>query len=93
MKEFKSKPLKGLEDLGDKKYSITRLANSEGGKISGTYRGNLAVERGTVIKAGKVSAKSLKHPNNVKVKCVHCGKENNVGNNNRWHGDNCKHKK
>lgn len=32
MKEFKSKPLKGLEDLGDKKYSLQRLAQIDGGK-------------------------------------------------------------
>lgn len=133
------KPLKGLEDLGDKKYSIGRLASIEGGKLGGkttadsghllsicssggkvggkvAYHnksgifglseeqkqsaringgkvvGNKNAESGRVSELGKLSAKSANHPNNVKVKCVHCGKENNVGNNNRWHGDNCKHK-
>jgi hypothetical protein len=59
-----------------------------GGKVAG----KLAVERGTVSKAGKISAKSKKHPNNVKVKCEHCGFKTSLPLYKRWHGDNCKHK-
>lgn len=34
MKEFKSKPLIGLEDFSDDKYSIYRLSQAEKGKAS-----------------------------------------------------------
>jgi hypothetical protein len=60
-----------------------------GGKV----QGNKNVETGQVSKAGKVSAKSPTHPNNVKRKCEHCGKELNLGTYGRWHGDKCKNKK
>jgi hypothetical protein len=30
--------------------------------------------------------------NKTTLTCPHCGKKNNVGNHNRWHGDNCKWK-
>jgi hypothetical protein len=49
MKEFKQKPLKGLEDLSDKRYSINRLQQIQNGKdavVNGQFR-----ER--AIKGGK----------------------------------------
>jgi hypothetical protein len=45
------------------------------------------------IAGGKASAKSLKHPNNVKIKCEHCGFETSLPLYKRWHSDNCKNKK
>ena len=75
----------GLFGMSDEKKKQTAI---NGGKVSG----KLAVERGTVIKAGKVSAKSPKHPNNVKIKCEHCGFETSLPLYKRWHGGNCKHK-
>jgi hypothetical protein len=44
------------------------------------------------IAGGKASVKSKKHPNNVKVKCEHCGLKTSLPLYKRWHGDNCKHK-
>lgn len=44
------------------------------------------------IAGGKASAKSKKHPNNVKVKCEHCGFKTSLPLYKRWHGDKCKHK-
>lgn len=44
------------------------------------------------IAGGKASAKSKKHPNNVKVKCEHCGFKTSLPLYKRWHGENCKHK-
>jgi hypothetical protein len=45
------------------------------------------------IYGGQQSAKSPKHPNNVKVKCEHCTFETSLPLYKRWHGENCKHKK
>lgn len=75
----------GLFGMDDKKKKQTVI---NGGKAAG----KLAVERGTVVKAGKASAKSKKHPNNVKVKCEHCGFKTTLPLYKRWHGDNCKQK-
>lgn len=75
----------GLFGMSNKKKKQTVV---NGGKAAG----KIAVEKGTVIKAGKVSAKSKKHPNNVKVKCEHCGFKTTLPLYRRWHGDNCKHK-
>lgn len=72
----------GMSDAQKKARSI------KGGKIAG----KIAVKSGTVSKAGKISAKSKKHPNNVKVKCEHCTFETSLPLYKRWHGDNCKHK-
>jgi hypothetical protein len=44
------------------------------------------------IAGGKASAKSKKHPNNVMVKCEHCGFKTSLPLYKRWHGYNCKHK-
>jgi hypothetical protein len=128
-------PIKGLKDLGDKKYSMEQLnrieqgenavlsgqlksIQSKGGKIRGILHykngtglfgmsdkkkkqaainggksaGKLAVKKGTVIKAGKVSAKSPKHPNNTLEKCIHCGYKTTLPLIRRWHNDNCKQK-
>lgn len=146
MKEFKQKPLKGLEDLNDKKYSIDTLARvdsinqnrtkescSKGGKIGkggqkakelklgfhsftkeerseigkkvGAIIGPRSYKEGfgmyglsderkkeIAIDGGKKSAKSPKHPNNVKVICEHCSFETSLPLYKRWHGNNCKHK-
>lgn len=75
----------GLFGMSKKKTKQTKI---NGGKAAG----KLAVERGTVIKAGKISAKSKKHPNNVKIKCEHCGFKTTLPLYKRWHGENCKHK-
>ena len=75
----------GLFAMSEEKKKQTYI---NGGKASG----KLAVERGTVSKAGKISAKSKKHPNNVKVKCEHCGFKTTLPLYKRWHGANCKHK-
>lgn len=61
---------------------------SEGGKIIGKINS----ENGQVSRAGKISAKSSKHPNNTKEKCIHCGYESTLPLIRRWHNDNCKHK-
>jgi hypothetical protein len=75
----------GLFGMSSEKKNQTAI---NGGKIAG----KLAVERGTVSKAGKISAKSKKHPNNVKVKCEYCGFKTSLPLYKRWHGDNCKNK-
>ena len=59
----------------------------------GKAAGKLAVERGTVIKAGKISAKSPNHVNNKKLKCPHCKMEGAYPTMKRWHIDKCKLKK
>jgi hypothetical protein len=75
----------GLFGMSDMKKKQTAI---NGGKIAG----KLAVEKGTVSKAGKISAKSKKHPNNIKVTCEHCGFKTSLPLYKRWHGDNCKQK-
>jgi hypothetical protein len=66
-----------------------RKAQTNGGKVAG----KLAVKKGTVVKAGKVSAKSSKHPNNTLIKCKHCSMVSTLPTISRWHNDNCKLKK
>jgi len=75
----------GLFGMSEKKKKQTVI---NGGKAAG----KLAVENGTVIKAGKISAKSKKHPNNTLEKCIHCGYKTTLPLIRRWHNDNCKHK-
>jgi hypothetical protein len=75
----------GLFGMGEKKKKKVR---SNGGKAAG----KLAVESGTVIKAGKASAKSPNHPNNRLEKCIHCGLKTTLPLIRRWHNDNCKNK-
>jgi hypothetical protein len=69
----------------DRKKEI--VAN--GGKIAGKRN----ADTGRVTELGKISAKSPNHPNNVNVKCEHCGIVTKLPMSRRWHGDNCKHKK
>ncbi len=59
----------------------------------GKAAGKLAVENGTVSKAGKISAKSPNHVNNKILKCPHCKMQGAYPAMKRWHGENCKHKK
>jgi len=75
----------GLFSMSDKSK---KKAQTNGGKV----QGKINVETGHVVTAGKISAKSKKHPNNVKVKCEHCGFKTSLPLYKRWHGDNCKHK-
>lgn len=64
------------------------------GQIAGGKKqGKINAENGHVIEMGKISAKSLKHPNNVIGKCEHCGKETTLPLLSRWHNKNCKLKK
>jgi len=44
--------------------------------------------KGRDITWGDKISESLK--NQKKYTCEHCGKENNIGNHRRWHGNNCK---
>ena len=82
-KHFKNKT--GLFGMSSKK---TKQAQINGGKVSG----NKNVLNGHVSVAGKISAKSKKHPNNIKIKCEHCGFKTSLPLYKRWHGENCKHK-
>ena len=75
----------GLFGMSEQEKESCRI---NGGKVTG----NKNAESGRVIELGKISAKSPKHPNNVKKKCKHCGKELNLGTYGRWHGDKCKNK-
>jgi hypothetical protein len=75
----------GIFSMDEKKKKQTVI---NGGKSAG----KLAVERGTVVNAGKISAKSSKHPNNTLVKCEHCEFETTLPLYKRWHGNNCKRK-
>lgn len=75
----------GLFSMSDKDKNKCRI---NGGKI----QGKINAENGHVVIAGKISAKSKKHPNNVMVKCEHCGFKTSLPLYKRWHGDNCKHK-
>lgn len=62
MKEFKTKSLKGLDDLNDKKYSIQHLSAIEGARISGKIIGREHVESGHLknisSKGGKTVTKA-----------------------------------
>ena len=49
MKEFKTKPLKGLEDLGDERYSLSNIAKRQNGTIAASKVNN---------EQGKKNAKS-----------------------------------
>lgn len=40
MKEFKTKPLIGLEDLSDEKYSLSSMSKKENGKLTATKINN-----------------------------------------------------
>jgi hypothetical protein len=75
----------GLFGMSDEKKKQSSI---NGGKVTG----NKNAESGRVSELGKISAKSPKHVNNVKIKCEYCGKEMNIGNYGRWHGDKCKNK-
>lgn len=76
----------GLFGMSEKKK---KKAQIDGGKIAG----QLAVEKGTVSKAGKISVKSPNHVNNRTQQCSHCKKIGGYTIMKRWHMDNCKYKK
>ena len=61
-----------------------KLGHVEGGKQY-TKKGLSSEER----VRRSIHSKSL---NKTMITCEHCGKVNNTGNHNRWHGDNCEHK-
>lgn len=75
----------GLFGMSEEQKKQTAIA---GGKISG----KLAVERGTVSKAGKASIESPNHVNYKILICPHCGKEGKFTIMKRWHMDRCKYK-
>jgi hypothetical protein len=76
---------KGLFGMSEKKK---KKAQSNGGK---EVSSRPEWER-TVVKGGKASAKSPKHPNNTLEKCIHCGFKTTLPLIRRWHNDNCKNK-
>lgn len=76
----------GLFAMNDKKKKQSVI---NGGKAAG----KLAVENGTVSKAGKISAKSKNHVNNKTLKCPHCKMKAAYPTMMRWHMDNCRFKK
>ena len=95
----KQAAIKGGKVMGNKHYKNgtglfgmseikKKKVRSSGGKAA-TSRPEW---KNITIKAGKISAKSKKHPNNVKVTCEHCGFKTSLPLYKRWHGDNCKHK-
>lgn len=99
-KQFKNFVKKGGKIVGELHHkSGTGLFARSKKKIiedasnAGKIGGKRTAELGYVKKAGEISAKSPKHPNNILVKCTHCGKETTLPLNRRWHMDNCKHKK
>lgn len=87
-KTMGNKHLKNKTGLFGMSKKKTKQAKINGGKVSGMKN----VLTGHVSIAGKISAKSKKHPNNIKVKCEHCGFKTSLPLYKRWHGDNCKHK-
>jgi hypothetical protein len=78
--------------------SVERLIKShsqekriKGGKTSGNNNVLSGVWKQCCIAGGKVGGKiAAKRLNTTMIECVHCGNINNIGNHNRWHGDNCK---
>jgi len=74
-------------------FSMTKEEKLNAQINGGKSAGKLASERGTVIKAGKISAKSKNHINNKKLKCPYCKLEGAYPTMKRWHMDRCKFKK
>jgi hypothetical protein len=54
MKEFKSKPLIGLDDLSDNKFTLQKLSQSEVGKVTGKIIGMKNAESGHMNKIQKM---------------------------------------
>lgn len=48
------------------------------------------IPKGVSEENREMYSKQVTQRNYIKYKCVHCGKETNIGNLNRWHNDNCK---
>jgi hypothetical protein len=98
-KQFRKRQSKGGNIAGPKHYengtglfAMSQKKKKEAVIKGGKIQGNKNVETGQVIKAGKISAKSPKHPNNTLEKCIHCGFKTTLPLIRRWHNDNCKHK-
>jgi hypothetical protein len=98
--QLKSVSSKGGKVVGIKHYKngtgLFGMSKSEKKKAvikGGKVQGKINADNGHVSIAGKISAKSKKHPNNVKVKCEHCGFKTSLPLYKRWHGDKCKLKK
>lgn len=97
--QFRKRQSKGGDTAGPKHYengtglfAMSKKKKKQAVVKGGKVQGNKNVETGQVIKAGKISAKSPKHPNNTLEKCIHCGFETTLPLIRRWHNDNCKHK-
>ena len=56
MKEFKSKPLIGLDDLSSDKFSLQKLSQIEVGKITGKINGKKNADSGHMKKIQKIGA-------------------------------------
>lgn len=98
--QHKKAAIKGGKVMGEKHlnnrtglFSRSKKKRIEDATKAGKIGGKKTAELGYLKKAGQISSKSPKHPNNILIKCTHCGKETNLPLNKRWHGDNCKHKK
>ncbi len=76
---------RGLFGMSERKK---KKARSNGGKAATSK----PEWKNIVVKAGKASAKSPKHPNNILEKCIHCGFKTTLPLIRRWHNDNCKNK-
>lgn len=62
-------------------------------KIKLSYLEKYGVDNPSKIeKNRKLHSKLMKDKNKIIKVCQHCGKESNIGNYSRWHGDNCKNK-
>jgi hypothetical protein len=79
------KNLTGIFSMSKEKTKQTKI---NGGKAAG----KLAVERGTVSKAGKASIESPNHVNNKRLTCPHCNKDGGYSAMKRHHMDRCKFK-
>lgn len=56
MKEFKSKPLIGLNDLSDDKFTLQRLSQVEVGRVTGKILGKKNAESGHMKNIQKIGA-------------------------------------
>lgn len=62
-------------------------------KIKLSYLEKYGVDNPSKIeKNRKLQSKLMKDKNKIIKVCQHCGKESNIGNYSRWHGDNCRNK-
>ena len=92
MKEFKSKPLIGLEDFSDDKYSMYRLSQSEKGKAAALNKaGWHSLSKEDKIKRNTKGGKTQGDINATNGHCKKIAKSGGIANVVSGHLDNVRH--